>query len=296
MRPGAGELAAFLRARRMRLPSGLTAPESNGSGARGMTREELATRASISVPYLTRLEQGRARNPSDQVVDSLGQALGLDHHGLDDLRLLAGRMTREPTEIGERLQPALRALVSSVDTPAAIVGRYADVLAANLMARKLDLGLHPGNNLLRYLFVDPLSVERLLDWEPIARFTASQLRLTVAKRADDSRLSALMRYLYRQSPAFRSLWEERDLGARLPDLIRFEQPDVGRLALHLKTFPVPDMPGVGLAIYYPEPGSADEASLTLLRGGGSNPTAEPTGSDSAGRPGPERPERAFDAR
>ncbi len=45
-----------------------------GAGPRrrpGLRREELAVLAGISVDYLVQLEQGRARNPSPQVLGAL---------------------------------------------------------------------------------------------------------------------------------------------------------------------------------------------------------------------------------
>src|SRR5690349_12078944 len=70
------ELGQFLCARRE-----ATAPESVGlpAGARrrtpGLRRAEVATLAGASVEYLTRLEQGRDRNPSAQVLGALADAL-----------------------------------------------------------------------------------------------------------------------------------------------------------------------------------------------------------------------------
>ena len=59
-------------------------PQDSGltlGGARrisGLRREELAGLAGLSVDYVMLLEQGRARNPSVQVVTALARALRLD--------------------------------------------------------------------------------------------------------------------------------------------------------------------------------------------------------------------------
>src|SRR5689334_21588078 len=69
------ELGAALRAWRDRVR-----PEEvglRGGGRRrspGLRREELAGLAGVSVDYLVRLEQGRASNPSAQVLASLARA------------------------------------------------------------------------------------------------------------------------------------------------------------------------------------------------------------------------------
>lgn len=51
----------------------------------GLRREELAGLAGLSVDYVVRLEQGRARNPSHQVVTALARALRLEPSERDHL-------------------------------------------------------------------------------------------------------------------------------------------------------------------------------------------------------------------
>ena len=72
-------LGEYLRARRE-----LVDPAAAGlrvTGARrtpGLRREEVATLAGISADYYLRLEQGRDRNPSAQVLEALARVFGLD--------------------------------------------------------------------------------------------------------------------------------------------------------------------------------------------------------------------------
>ncbi|ERK71706.1 hypothetical protein N136_01933, partial [Leifsonia aquatica ATCC 14665] len=72
-------LGEFLRARRE-----LVSPETVGipvHGTRrvaGLRREEVAMLAGISAEYYLRLEQGRDRNPSGQVLRSVARVLQLD--------------------------------------------------------------------------------------------------------------------------------------------------------------------------------------------------------------------------
>src|SRR5215472_18825657 len=87
----ASALGDFLRARREQIR-----PEDVGlnSGPRrrvaGLRREELALLAGISADYYLRLEQGRDKNPSAQVLDSLARALRLDVTATEYLHQLAG--------------------------------------------------------------------------------------------------------------------------------------------------------------------------------------------------------------
>ena len=79
MAPKTSALGEYLRARRQQVR-----PEDVGlvPGARrrvaGLRREELAMLAGISAEYYLRLEVGRDKNPSPQVVGALAQALRLD--------------------------------------------------------------------------------------------------------------------------------------------------------------------------------------------------------------------------
>jgi transcriptional regulator with XRE-family HTH domain len=71
----AASLGAFLRSKR-----DAASPPSSGSSRRapGLRRSEVAQRAGVSVEYLTRIEQGRDRNPSGKVLVALAGALELD--------------------------------------------------------------------------------------------------------------------------------------------------------------------------------------------------------------------------
>ena len=74
------ELSEFLKSRRARLAPadvGLAAAR-NGRRVTGLRREELAMLAGVSPDYYARLEQGRAANVSDQVLDAVAAALRLD--------------------------------------------------------------------------------------------------------------------------------------------------------------------------------------------------------------------------
>jgi transcriptional regulator with XRE-family HTH domain len=84
-------LGEFLRARREQLR-----PEDAGlevAGHRrtpGLRREEVAMLAGISTDYYLRLEQGRDRTPSVQVVEAIGRVLQLDpDEATDDPRMAA---------------------------------------------------------------------------------------------------------------------------------------------------------------------------------------------------------------
>src|SRR4051794_5068014 len=116
-------LGGFLRARR-----GRVAPEHIGlaSGGRrrvrGLRREELAQLAGISVDYYVRLEQGRATQPSPEVLDALARALGLDAAERKHLATLAGTRSGPPPEA--RVSPLLRQVLDAMAQVPAFVTNH----------------------------------------------------------------------------------------------------------------------------------------------------------------------------
>ncbi|MBB0232288.1 helix-turn-helix domain-containing protein, partial [Streptomyces calidiresistens] len=85
-------MAEFLRSARTRLTpreAGLDAPGPGRRRVSGLRREELAQLAGVSVDYYTRLEQGRSRSASPEVLDALATALHLNDAERNHLHTLA---------------------------------------------------------------------------------------------------------------------------------------------------------------------------------------------------------------
>lgn len=156
-----------------RLPScvrGQVRPEDVGliAGARrrvrGLRREELATLAGISADYYLRLEQGRDKNPSAQVLDALARALLLDVKATEYLHQLAYPMGRHRDLEGvEGAAFGTGELIEQFAMPAIVAGRCLDVLAANATARALSPGFAPGQNFLRWRLLNPIARDLYVD-------------------------------------------------------------------------------------------------------------------------------------
>lgn len=72
-------LGDFVRAKRDEIrPESIGLPVRERTRAPGLRRSDVAARAGMSVEYLTRIEQGRDRNPSIAVINALADALSLD--------------------------------------------------------------------------------------------------------------------------------------------------------------------------------------------------------------------------
>ena len=112
----------------------------------GLRREEVATLAGISADYYLRLEQGRDRNPSPQVLQALARVFGLDATATEYLLSLPAARPGRPGRRRARVQEGIRQLLSSLNLPAFVEDRLFDVLAANELATALDPGIQPGQN------------------------------------------------------------------------------------------------------------------------------------------------------
>ncbi|MDV9178764.1 helix-turn-helix transcriptional regulator, partial [Streptomyces sp. W16] len=84
------DLAGFLRTRRSRVdPAAVGIPVDSRRRVEGLRREEVAHLSGVSVDYYVRLEQGRATQPSGQILDALAHVLGLDETERGHLHRLA---------------------------------------------------------------------------------------------------------------------------------------------------------------------------------------------------------------
>jgi transcriptional regulator with XRE-family HTH domain len=256
-------LGGYLRARRA-----LVTPEQAGipAGANrrvpGLRREEVAMLAGISADYYLRLERGRDKNPSLQVLESLARVLHLDDIEQDYLLGLAAPRPRTPRRRKpERVPARLHHLLASVQVPAFVEGRTFDVLAANRLAVALSPRLQPGYNRLRSLLLDPEEQAFQQDWTRSAEGFIAAFRKSAGDDIDNPRLVELVGELALSSERFRILWARHDVRGLDGGTTTVHHPVVGDLRLHRDKLPVGD---VLLVLYYADQGSESDEKLRLL--------------------------------
>ncbi|WP_250032762.1 helix-turn-helix domain-containing protein [Paractinoplanes maris] len=260
---GANRLGDYLRARRE-----LVTPEQAGirPGARrkvkGLRREEVALLAGISADYYLRLERGRDKNPSPQVLEALARVLHLDDvESRYLIELTAPRPRARPRRNREQVPTRLHHLLAAVGVPAFVEGRSFDVLAANALATTLSPRLRPGQNRLRSMLLDPEEREFHVDWErAVASFVAA-FRQSVGDAPDDARVVELVGELSLSSARFRSLWARHDVRELQGGTTTVRHPVVGELTLHRDKLPVD---GLLLVLYYPDEAGDNAEKLHLL--------------------------------
>jgi transcriptional regulator with XRE-family HTH domain len=265
---GDNRIGEFLRARRELVqPEDVGLPDFGRRRVPGLRREELATLAGVSADYYVRLEQGRERHPSEQVIEALARALQLDADATTHLHELARPAPRRRRAAGrpERVRPELVQLMDAwPSTPAFVVGRHMDILAANRLGSALHGGFKKGSNMVRLVFLDPSAREIYPDWEDVARDTVAVLRGRVGPNLDDPRLTDLIGELSLKSDEFRRLWARHDVREKTHGVKRYNHPLVGELELRYESFTVAGAPDQMLIVYLAQPGSATEQALSLL--------------------------------
>jgi transcriptional regulator with XRE-family HTH domain len=263
------DLGDFLRSRRARhTPEDVGLSGAIGAARRvpGLRREEVALLAGVSVDYYTRLEQGRERAPSAQVLGALGAALRLDDDGLAHLYRLAGLAPRPSTPpSGDQVHPdLLRLMAAWPDSPALVYNRAYDLLAANPIADALFGQFQFSRNLMLLVFFDPAARTFYADWREIADNAVAGFRLAHGTAPDDPRVRAVLAQLLEHSSEFRDLWAHHDAWGKTLAAKTFDHPDVGGLELTMQTFDVRAAPGQQLVVYQAQPESPSAERLTLL--------------------------------
>ena len=260
-------LGDFLRGRRATIsPAEVGLVAGDGRRVSGLRREEVALLAGMSVDYYIRLEQGRERHPSAQVLDALVEAFRLD----DDARLhlfrLAGAAPPlRATGTAEQVDPSLRQLLDGwSDHPALVLGRHYDVLAANRIGRALFAPFSHSDNLLLNIFLDPVASSFYVHHHAAAVNTVAGFRLVTSAAPHDPRTVALVEQLHAASPQFREIWRRNDARGKTAEVKTFHHPDVGELVLRMQTFDVRAAPGQQLVVYHAEPGSPSAQAVALL--------------------------------
>ena len=267
MNETANPLGAYLRARRE-----LVTPQQAGlfdGGVRrvpGLRREEVAMLAGISADYYLRLERGRDRRPSVQVLESIARVLHLDDAHMDHLMTLVAevpRQRRRPPR-NETVPSGALKLLNSLTQPAFIEGRYFDVLASNTLATALSPSLAVGGNQLRDMFLDQAEQALHPDWEDVTECFIANLRQAVGADFDDPRFIELIGTLSLASPRFRQLWARHEVRGQQGTVFRFHHPQVGELMLNRERMSIGGAEELKLVVYHPDAGSDAAEKLALL--------------------------------
>ncbi|OZE83916.1 hypothetical protein CH294_06575 [Rhodococcus sp. 14-2483-1-1] len=258
-------LGDYLRAQRARVtPAEVGLPDVGARRVAGLRREEVAVLAGVSVDYYARLEQGRERTPSAQVMNTICAALMLGADGRAHAYRLARLTSSAAFVVDEAVSTDLQQMMDNVSNAAAyVVNSGFRVLSSNRIATAL-IGADQYDRPVEYLFLDPAARLYYLDWIVIARATISGLRFSAGFTPTHPEVAPLVEFLRRRSPEFSTLWDAHEVAGLGITKKRIEHPEVGRLDLTYQTFEVRDAPGQQLIVATAPVGSPSADALSLL--------------------------------
>lgn len=270
------ELGVLLRSRREALdPAVVGLPAGPRRRTPGLRRSEVAALAGVSVEYVIRLEQGRDRRPSPQVLAALADALRLTPAERTHLLILTKAADgafrcRAAAGAARTVRAGARALLERLEpSPAVVLNRLGEMLAYTPAFARLaaPTGLldapaaDPGEpaSLPRFVFTDPRARTVFPDWEHVA----------------DEQVAALKQGPFRADGAVAALADELTVTAgepftrrvaTLPGLplahgvLRLVHPAVGELRLAYETLDLPADDDQRLVVHLP----ADAAAAAAL--------------------------------
>jgi transcriptional regulator with XRE-family HTH domain len=264
------ELGMFLRVRREALtPAEVGLPTGPRRRAPGLRRSEVAALAGVSVEYLTRLEQGRDRRPSTQVLSALADALRLTaghrvylYHLIKaadgDFRCQGSRTSAHP------VRAIVRTLLDQLEPAAAVLlNPRTDLLAWTVgyerLMRPLGLLDRTPPNFAQFVFTDDRARAAFPDWERVADESVATLKRGPF-RADPSLAMLADELAFGTGEAFTRRVETVPGIRTANGILRLTHPVAGQLRLAYEMLELSADDAQTLVVYLP----ADEPTAEAL--------------------------------
>lgn len=236
---GVTDLGRALHAWRDRVkPGEVGLPAHGARRAPGLRREELAQLAGLSVDYIVRLEQGRATNPSPQVLSALARALRLSTAEREHLYVLAGQAVPSPGQVSDHVPAGVQRLLDQLTgVPLSVYDAAWNLITWNSLWAALFGDPAPSRGLARnavwWAFVASPEGFPQVAGGGIGNKAAfvSDLRTASARYPRDEGVRSLVRRLREASAEFAELWDSAVVGVHEPVTKRLDHPVVGPLTL-----------------------------------------------------------------
>jgi transcriptional regulator with XRE-family HTH domain len=187
---------------------------------RGLTQKQLAEAAHVSASYVTKIEQGRAPQPGDSVLNRMAEALALDSSDTHTLYMLADRTPPRALNSAPITATGTNPLINLFrrdhdDVLWSIVDAHLNVIDSNSLYQSSFPGIGDHSSFAEWLFRD--SRARLVheEWEVRANSTVWWLRRAATRSGDRGAFDELLGRL-EESFDFRRLWND-PLSARGPE-------------------------------------------------------------------------------
>ncbi|WP_261957671.1 helix-turn-helix transcriptional regulator [Streptomyces nigrescens] len=248
-------------------PEAAGLPAGGHRRAAGLRREELAMLAGISVDYVTRLEQGRATHPSEQVVEALGRALRLSGAEREHLFHVAGLVPPGQGTVPAYITPSVHRMLDRLTgTPVAVSDASWTLLLANPLYTAL-MGERQGrerNGAWRAFLGSGGRVRHTTrSRRALETAVVADLRAAARRYPADQRLRQLIGELRAHSDRFAELWDSGAVGRHEASRKTIDHPQVGTMTLDCDLLSVAGS-DLRIMVYTAEPGTEDAERLELL--------------------------------
>jgi transcriptional regulator with XRE-family HTH domain len=251
-------------------PEAAGLPAGRHRRAPGLRREDLAQLAGVSVDYITRLEQGRAVNPSPSVVEALARALRLSTPEREHLFRSAGLAAPGSQTVPAHLTASVQRLLDRLTgTPVAVYDASWTLLVANAPYAAL-MGDPSGwrgperNAVWRQFSSTPTRARYTPDAkQALEAALVADLRQAAVRYPADQQLRRLIRDLRGESDRFAALWDTGAVGHHEAARKTLDHPQVGTLALDCDILTVAGS-DLHIMVYTAEPNTQDAERLALL--------------------------------
>ncbi|WP_182881949.1 helix-turn-helix transcriptional regulator [Microbispora sp. H10949] len=251
-------------------PEAAGLPTGGQRRAPGLRREELALLAGISVDYVTRLEQGRAANPSHQVVEALARALRLPDAERAHLFQLAGLRSPGPGTVPTHITPSVQRLLDRLTgSPVAVFDATWTLLQANQPYAALmgdssgRLGRRRNGVWRTFLGLNDRVRHTTVSRRELEAALVGDLRAATARYPADQRLKRLVADLLANSDRFAQLWETGITGHHQAARKTIDHPEAGAVTLDCDVLTVAGG-DLRVMVYTAEPGTEDAERLALI--------------------------------
>ncbi|MFF7609020.1 helix-turn-helix domain-containing protein [Streptomyces parvulus] len=270
------ELGPALRAWRERIgPAAVGLPVAGNRRVPGLRREELAVLAGISVDYLVQLEQGRAKNPSPQVLAAFAQTLRLNAVDRELLYRLAGAVVPPSGRVPREVPPGVQRMIDRMnDTPLAVFTASWDIVQSNplwaeLFGSPVAADARASNLIWGHFAAPPASgtsrIERgAAHADAFERMMVSDLRRAADRYPDDRAVTELISGLRETNPRFADLWtryETLPMGRSHKTVVH---PELGAIVLDCDIMTI-ERADLHIVLNWAAPDTDAAEKLTLLR-------------------------------
>ncbi|MEU4148308.1 helix-turn-helix transcriptional regulator [Streptomyces parvulus] len=270
------ELGPALRAWRERIgPAAVGLPIAGNRRVPGLRREELAVLAGISVDYLVQLEQGRAKNPSPQVLAAFAQTLRLNAVDRELLYRLAGAVVPPSGTVPREVPPGVQRMIDRMnDTPLAVFTASWDIVQSNplwaeLFGSPVAADARASNLIWGHFAAPPAPgtsrIERgAAHADAFERMMVSDLRRAADRYPDDRAVTELINGLRETNPRFADLWtryETLPMGRSHKTVVH---PELGAIVLDCDIMTI-ERADLHIVLNWAAPDTDAAEKLTLLR-------------------------------